>query len=66
MIWSKLPQELVIEGDMAGWKKIKQRCKMHLTGKIVKRKQKFEEGDFKLLPDNYSCKLNNELGNMVA
>ena len=66
MIWSKLPQELVIEGDMAGWKKIKQRCKMHLTGKIVKRKQKFEEGDFKLLPDNYSCKLNNELGSMVA
>ena len=34
--------------------------------KIVKRKQRFEEGDFKLLPDNYSCKLNNELGSMVA
>ena len=48
-----LPQGLVIEGDMVGWKKIKQRCKMHPTGKTVKRKQKFQEGDFKLLPDNY-------------
>ena len=65
-IWSKLPQKLILEGRDKGWERIKNRCKMHLLGKTTKRKQKIVEGDLELIPDNYSCKLNNELGGMVA
>jgi hypothetical protein len=32
IIWSKLPQTLISEGQMSGWSKIKKRAKQFLTG----------------------------------
>ena len=36
-IWERLPQDLVEKGAAFGWLKITKQCKLHITGKEIKK-----------------------------
>ena len=65
-IWSTLSQDLVYEGRVRGWLKIKSRCTRYimygeLPKKIHRKSKTKKESKCDFIPENYSTKLNNEL-----
>ena len=64
VIWSKLPQTLIYEGQMSGWSKIKKRAKQFLTSKWSPSSTQVPAKKIKNTNKHagtYSTKLNNEL-----
>jgi hypothetical protein len=64
VIWSKLPQTLISEGQMSGWSKIKKRAKQFLTGKWSPNSTQVPAKKIKNTNKHaktYNTRLNNEL-----
>ena len=65
-IWSTLSQDLVSEGRVRGWLKIKSRCTRYimcgeLPKKMHRKSKTKKDSKCDFIPENDSTKLNNEL-----